>query len=307
MAGKKIAIAGSANMDLIMRVAHFPKPGETLAGKDFTTAHGGKGANQAVAAARLGAQVSFIGSVGNDSFGNQQRKEMENEGINLRYLKTDPALPTGTAIILVADSGENMIILDAGANQALHPEDIHLLKPLFSDVDRLICQLETPLDTVREALELARTYNVFSILDVAPACPLPPDFIAAADLVTPNESEAEILTGIKVDSLDSARAAAERIAGWGARHVVIKLGAKGSYYFGDEEIYAPSFEINAVDTTGAGDAFTAALAVVWGTLSTAEALRFANAAGALAATRPGAQPSMPSLEEVLALAGSLSV
>jgi ribokinase len=299
---KKIAVAGSANMDLVMRVSHFPQPGETLAGKDFSTAHGGKGANQAVAAARLGGQVSFIGAVGNDAFGAQQRQGLAAEGIDLRYLKTDEQGPTGTAIILVADSGENMIILDAGANDAVRPEDISPLGDYFKTMDHLVCQLECPQDTVYEALKLAATAGVFSILDVAPARPLPPEFIAAADLVTPNESEAEILTGIRVDSLESAREAARHILNWGTKHVVIKLGARGSYYLGgEEEHFVPSFEVNAVDTTGAGDAFTAALAVVWGEMPVAEALRFSNAAGALATTRAGAQPSMPSLQEVTSL------
>ena len=303
MKAKKIAVVGSANMDLVMRVKDFPKPGETLAGKDFTTAHGGKGANQAVAAARLGAQVSFIGAVGRDAFGTQQRNGLKAEGIDLRYLKSDETRPTGTAIILVADSGENMIILDAGANQSLRPEDIPPLKGHFEAVDHLVCQLETPHETILEALGLAKSCNCFSILDVAPASPLPPEFTTRADLVTPNESEAEILTGIRVDSLESARKAAETILSWGTRHVVMKLGAKGSYYLGESECFVPSFEVQAVDTTGAGDAFTAALATVWGTLPVADALRFSNAAGALAATVSGAQPSMPALKEVVRLAG----
>lgn len=305
MKQKHIAVVGSANMDLVMRVNDFPQPGETLAGKDFTTAHGGKGANQAVAAARLGAQVSFIGAVGNDAFGAQQIQGLQTEGIDLQHLKRHDSLPTGTAIILVADSGENMIILDAGANQSVQAKDIPALEAHFRTVDRLVCQLEIPHETVLEALKLAKRCNTFSILDVAPASPLPPEFIAQADLVTPNESEAEILTGIRVDSLETARDAAGRILSWGTRHVVMKLGAKGSYYLGADgsECFAPSFEVQAVDTTGAGDAFTAALATVWDQLPVADALRFSNAAGALAATVAGAQPSMPVFNEVARLAG----
>lgn len=296
---KNIVVVGSANMDLVMRVKRFPKAGETLSGKNFMTAHGGKGANQAVAAARLGARVSFVGCVGEDAFGDFQRVGFAREGMDLSYLKIHPDLPTGTAIILVADSGENTIVVDPAANNGLSPEDIARLGACFSMADQVISQLEIPLETVEATLQLARSCGTFSLLDAGPARFLPEEMVAGADLISPNESEAEALTGIRVDSRDTAREAAQRLRDWGAAHVVMKLGSKGCLYLGDEELFVPAFTVDAVDTTGAGDAFTAALAVAWGQVSLPEALRFANAAGALAATVEGAQPSMPTLEAVL--------
>ena len=213
---KNIVVVGSANMDLVMRVKRFPKAGETLSGKNFMTAHGGKGANQAVAAARLGARVSFVGCVGEDAFGDFQRVGFAREGMDLSYLKIHPDLPTGTAIILVADSGENTIVVDPAANNGLSPEDIARLGACFSMADQVISQLEIPLETVEATLQLARSCGTFSLLDAGPARFLPEEMVAGADLISPNESEAEALTGIRVDSRDTAREAAQRLRDWGA-------------------------------------------------------------------------------------------
>lgn len=295
---KRILVVGSANMDLVVRTARLPKAGETLLGGEFMTAFGGKGANQAVAAARLGGAVHFAACLGNDAFGNLHREGLAGENINLDALKIDRDTPTGTAVILLTESGENTIVVAPGANNALLPDDIQALRDLFNTVDVVISQLEIPLDTVETTLRLARECGVFSILDTGPARPLSPATIALADLVSPNESETETLTGIHVDSIESARAAAKHLRDMGAKEVVIKLGKRGCLYLGQEEFYQPAFNIDAVDTTGAGDAFTAALAVAWGKLPVPEILLFANAAGALAAMVAGAQPSMPDFAKV---------
>jgi len=296
MKPKHIVVVGSANMDLIMRVSRLPKPGESLIGSKFMTAHGGKGANQAVAAARLGANVTFVGCVGNDAFGDLQREGFLKEGINVDYLKTSTASPTGTALILLTDSGQNAIVVAPAANHDVLSADIEGLRDLFSQTDMLISQLEIPLDTVMSSFGMARSAGVFSILDAGPAQTVPLGLLVAADLVSPNETEAEALTGIEVNSVDTARHAAARLLEMGVKHVVMKLGEKGCLYLGEEEIYVPAFSIDAVDTTAAGDAFTGALGVAWGSIPLREALQFANAAGALAATVQGAQPSMPTRE-----------
>ena len=298
MESKKIIVVGSANMDLIMRVARLPKPGESLTGKQFMTAHGGKGANQAVAAARLGASVTFVGVVGDDSFGALQREGFIHEGISLDHLKTTTKVPTGAALILLTDSGQNAIMVAPGANYELLPADIAALRATITQADVVITQLEIPLETMDATLRLAQEVQCFSILDVGQARAVAPETLARASIVSPNETEAEALTGIAVTSIDTARSAARKLRDMGVAQVVMKLGAHGCLYYGAEELHVPAFAVTAVDTTAAGDAFTAALGVAWEQMSLDEALRFANAAGALAATVEGAQPSMPHLNAV---------
>jgi ribokinase len=293
MPDRNIIVVGSANIDLVTRVPRSPKPGETLIGLSFMTAMGGKGANQAVAAARLGAHVSFAGCIGDDVFGGQQRQCLAADGIDLGYLKTHPSEPTGTAIILVADEGQNSIVVTPAANYGILPEDIAGMTALFEAADAVLLQLEIPLETVEAALDLARRCGTLSVIDAGPAQPLSPGLMAKADIVSPNETEAEALTGIRVDSVEDAERAAAKLLEMGVRHAVMKLGAHGSLYLGEDRVYVPAFEVSPVDTTAAGDAFTAALAVAWEERPIREALRFANAAGALAATVAGAQPSMP--------------
>jgi len=298
MNATRMVVAGSANIDLVTRVPRSPKPGESLIGKSFATITGGKGANQAVAAARLGTSVAFLGCVGNDAFGELQRQSLREAGVDVSHLKVHPSEPTGTAVILVADEGQNSIVVTPSANYGLVPKDITALESVIAAADVLLLQLEIPLATVEAALDLARRHGVLSILDAGPAQPVSADMVAKADIVSPNETEAEAITGIKVATVDDARAAAERLRAMGAPEVVMKLGANGSLYLGEEEHYAPPFQVNAVDTTAAGDAFTAALGAMWKRVSVAEALRFANATGALAATVAGAQPSMPRRDAV---------
>jgi len=293
-----IVVIGSANIDLVTRVPRSPQPGESLIGRSFATVTGGKGANQALAAARLGASVHFAGCVGDDAFGAQQRRSLSAGGVDVSYLKLHPSEPTGTAVILVADEGQNTIVVTPSANYGLLPEDLTPLRPLIAQADALLLQLEIPLETVEAALDIARSCGTLSILDAGPAQKLSEHLVAKADVISPNETEAEAITGVKISTIDDACTAAERLLEMGAKHAVMKLGLRGALYLGEEEIYIPAFTVRAVDTTAAGDAFTAALAVVWKQMPLPEALRFANAAGALAAMTPGAQPSMPKRESV---------
>lgn len=296
-----LLVVGSANVDLVTRVVEAPVPGQTVMGKSFATITGGKGANQAVGAARLGVPVHFAGCVGDDEFGAMLRNALAADGINLDLLRTDPKAATGTAVILVADSGQNSIVVTPGANASLRPEHVPDLGPVLDVCDAMLVQLETPLDTVAAALDLAREKGVLSILDIGSDQPVSDELLAKADIVSPNESEAEAITGIKVDSVDSARDAAVWLLDHGARSVVLKLGAMGCIFMDREEaMHVPAFPITPVDTTAAGDAFTAALGVSWGHVPPAAALNVANATGALAATKAGAQPSMPTMDEVSA-------
>ena len=290
---RKILVIGSANADLVTRVPRCPKPGESLVGHSFQTLPGGKGANQAVAAARLGAFTRFAGCVGNDALGEMLRGSLSGAGVNLDLLKTHATDATGTAVIFVEDSGQNAIVVTPSANYGITPKDIEALEPVMRECDAVLLQLEIPLETVDAALTLAKQLGVVSILDAGPAQAVSPELLAKAAIVSPNETEAEAITGIAIDTLDDADRAAEKLRAMGAREVVLKLGAYGSLYLGETRVHVPAFSIQPVDTTAAGDAFTAALAVQWGCVPIDEALRFANATGALAATVAGAQPSMP--------------
>jgi ribokinase len=302
MTQARILVVGSANIDLVATVPEVPRPGESLIGRDFKTVCGGKGANQAVAAARLGARTHFAGCVGTDGFGELQRAALTAEGIDLTWLKSAADTPTGTAIIYVADSGQNSIVVIPAANYCIRPDDIAKLAPLFDDLDAVLLQLEIPLETVEATLELARAKNVCSILDAGPAQKVSPDLLALASIVSPNETETEAITGVPVKTLEDAYHAAEALLDFGAQTAVLKLGALGALYAsGCDRVYAPAFKVSPVDTVAAGDAFTAAMAVAWKTGDPAAVLRFANATGALATLKEGAQPSMPTRADVEAL------
>lgn len=299
MARPRVLVIGSANIDLVTRVPHCPKPGESLIGTSFATFPGGKGANQAVAAARLGAHTYFAGCVGNDAFGEMQRAALSADGVDVTHLEVHPEKPTGTAVILVAEQGQNSIVVTPSANLGITPKDVDVLAPLFHDLDAVLLQLEIPLETVEAALDMARRHEVLSILDAGPAQKVPEEIIRKAALVSPNETEAEAITGIPADSLEAAKRAAQALLDLGAAQVVLKLGALGALYMGaDESFHVPAFEVTPVDTVAAGDAFTAALGVVWNVLPPRASIRFANAAGALATTVAGAQPSMPTRHAV---------
>lgn len=299
-----IVVFGSINMDLVVRTPRLPAPGETLTGHTFFTAPGGKGANQAVACARLGALTRMVGRVGNDLFGEQLRISLRSAGVLDDDVLTTPG-PSGVALIAVDDAAENTIVIVPGANGAVSSEDIPRLEQALDGARVLLLQLETPLATVMAAARAARARGVTVILDPAPALPLPDELYALADMLTPNESEAAALTGIPVHDEQSAAAAARALLARGARTVIIKLGARGALVADANGARLwPAFTVTPVDTVAAGDAFNGGLAVA---LSEGrpfeEAIRWGLAAGALSVTKPGAQPSMPDRRELLALLG----
>lgn len=289
-----IAVLGSANMDLVAYVAKAPQPGETVTGREFRTVPGGKGANQAVAAARAGATVSMIGAVGTDAYGTRLRSALEHSGVDTDLLRTVETA-TGTAHIVVDDDGGNSIVVIPGANgtlTALAPGD----EGLIASADALLLQLEVPLDGVLAAAQAARRHGVRTVLTPAPAQQLPPELLAATDLLLPNEHEAAALTGIADDPHAAAGALLSQVP-----EVVITLGSRGSLYAarGAEPVVVPARRVTAVDTTGAGDTFAGTLAVALAEgNSVADALGWASAAAALSVQRTGASASMPYRSEI---------
>lgn len=299
LSSRRILVVGSANIDLVTRVPRIPRPGESVIGHSFATFTGGKGANQAVAAARLGAETYFAGCVGRDAFGEMQRQNLSKEGISLRYLSEHPSEPTGTAVIFVADNGENAIVVTPAANNGVSPDDVKQYERDLRQFDAVLLQLEIPLDTVEAVLVAARHAGVLSVLDAGPAQRVPQRLIELAGIVSPNETEAEAMTGIAVTSIETGRQAAANLIERGAREVVLKMGGGGALYMSaDEWFHVPAFSVKPVDTVAAGDAFTAALALRWGVKPAPEAVRYANAAGALATLTAGAQPAMPTRQAV---------
>jgi ribokinase len=303
---KKVVVVGSSNTDMIIRVTHIPRPGETILGGEFSMAPGGKGANQAVAAVRAGGRVTFVARVGDDVFGARALKDFEADGIDVRFVVKDGQSPSGVALINVADDGENAISVASGANGRLSADDVRKAEAAFNGADLVLIQLETPIKTVRAAAETAKRRGIPVILNPAPARPLDDDLLRTVSILTPNESEAEILTGIKVGTETDAKRAAAALRARGPRLIVITLGEKGGYAAGDEfEGMVPAFKVTPVDTTGAGDVFNGALAVALAEKRPlAEALHFASAAAALSVTKLGAQPSAPTrveIEDFLAL------
>jgi ribokinase len=301
----RIAVVGSINMDLVVRSARLPRPGETIIGRQTEELPGGKGANQAVAAVRLEADVSMIGRVGDDAFGERLRAALRRERIDVSRVVVTPQCASGLAVVAVEDSGENAITVIPGANGRLTPADVRAASHLIGDADVLLLQLEVPLDSVLSAIELAREYDTLVILDPAPAPASFPPQLLSVDVACPNETEAAALTGIAITDLAGARRAAQRLREMGTRHAIITLGRQGAILGGaDGECQEiPSFEVAAIDTTAAGDAFAAALAVRLARgKPISDAVRYACAAGALAASQPGAQPAMPTAGAVAQLA-----
>lgn len=298
---KQIVVVGSTNTDMVVKAARIPAPGETILGGRFLMNPGGKGANQAVAAARLGAEVVFIAKVGDDLFGREAKALFAKENICTDYVLTDPSEPSGVALIMVDAKGENCIAVASGANGTLMPEDIEGVEGVIAQSDMLLMQLETPLETVRYAADVAVNLGVPVILNPAPACELPSDLYDCLEVITPNESEAELLTNIKVTDEASAEAAARVLCDKGVRQVVITMGAKGAYVFdGEDGVMVPAFKVEAVDTTAAGDVFNGALAVaLTEELELEEAVRFASKAASISVTRMGAQASAPRREELV--------
>lgn len=296
----KVVVVGSLNMDLVTRASRLPRAGETLIGQTFSTVPGGKGANQAVASARLGADVSMIGCVGTDAYGTQLREALRVEGIDCQAVSTMDG-SSGVALIVVDDSSQNAIVIVAGSNGELTPASLQAFDSVLQAADVIVCQLEVPMNTVGYALKRGRELGKTVILNPAPAsAPLPAEWYASIDYLIPNESEAGALSGVTVDSIDSAKAAATQLIKAGAGKVIITLGSQGALFTdgqGFEHLLAP--KVRAVDTTAAGDTFVGGFAAALANgKSEAEAIRFGQVAAALSVTRAGAQPSIPTLHDV---------
>ena len=306
-AGRKprIVVLGGINMDLVASTERIPAPGETVFGRSFHTAPGGKGANQAVAAARLGADVRMVGRVGQDEFGPSLIAGMEKEGIDVSGVAVDPRNPSGIAMIILDDSKQNYIIATYGANLASDDRQVRAVEAALDGADALLLQLETPLEVAIESARIARSRDVRVVWDPAPALDMGREAYALCDVLTPNQVEAEFLTGVRVTDTDSARLAARALADAGVSSPVITLGEEGAFYISDgEEGFAPPFEVNVVDTVAAGDAFSAGLAVALAEGSSLpDAVRYGSGAGGLAVSRTGAQEAMPYRHEVDALLG----
>ncbi|HTR39535.1 MAG TPA: ribokinase [Bryobacteraceae bacterium] len=303
-----IVVVGSLNMDFVLAVERLPLPGETILGRNFRTIPGGKGANQAYAAAKLtgnGAVVRMLGRVGADWFGAALKENLASAGVDIGAVLETTGETTGVACIQVDDAGENAITVAPGANNTLSSADVDSQRWALADARCVLLQLEVPLETVTAGLREARRAGAICILDPAPARALPKEILELVDIATPNESEAFLLAGLPQSRLDAAGAVAlgQRIKELGPRSVVVTLGKQGCVYCGPDRTFAvPGFRVAAVDSTAAGDTFNAALAVALSEGAEMElALRFANAAAAISVTRPGAQTSAPSRAEVDAL------
>lgn len=300
MNSKKLIVLGSVNIDHILNVNEFPKPGETLTGTHYKIAYGGKGANQAVAAGRLGANVQFIAAVGNDDLGKNFKKQLQSDHIDTRSVAVIDQENTGVALILVNQEGENQIAIYAGANAAVTPEYLDQFADDITKADAILMQLETPLATVEQAAKLAKQNNTQVILNPAPAQKLSDELLAHVDIITPNETEAEFLTGIKIITEQDAQQAAQLLHDKGIHTVIITLGSKGAWVnHAQNGVIVPGFRVNAVDTIGAGDTFNGMLvtALLEGK-DLKQAVYYAHAAGALSVTKAGAQTSVPTRKDV---------
>ncbi|MGL5389007.1 MAG: ribokinase [Enterobacterales bacterium] len=296
----KLVVLGSINADHILNIKQFPQPGETVIGQQYKVAFGGKGANQAVAAGRSGADIAFIACVGADDIGERIRQQLASDRIDTQPIEAIADNTTGVALIFVNAEGENVIGIDAGANAAVTPDYLNRYQQKIIDADALLMQLESPLETVIAAAKLAKQHQTQVILNPAPACELPDELLAMIDMITPNETEAQRLTGVAVNNDADAERAANILHGKGIGCVIITLGSRGVWLSENGKgKLVPGFKVKAVDTIAAGDTFNGALvtALLEGKVMS-DAVRFAHAAAAIAVTRPGAQPSVPWREEI---------
>ena len=298
-----VVVLGGINMDLVATSARMPEVGETIFGRSFHTAPGGKGANQAVAAARLGAEVRMVGRVGDDQFGPTLLEGMRSEDIDVSGVSIDPVNPSGVALILLDDQAQNIIVAVYGANMACDEQEVLSVRDALKGADVLLLQLEVPLPVALRAAGLARELGVTVVWDPAPALDMGQDAYRLCDVLTPNQIEAEFLTGIAVTDPDSAERAAKALVDQGAPAAVAKLGEGGAFFLAaDESGFVPAFDVNAVDSVAAGDAFAAGLGVALAEGQPfRDAVMFGSAVGALAVTKSGAQEAMPYRHEVDAL------
>ena len=296
----RVCVVGSLNMDLVVHVPHLPRIGETVSGGTFSTFPGGKGANQAVAAARLGAGVAMVGRVGSDAFGRQLVEGLAQDRIDATHVRTDPEAPTGVAFIGVDGEGRNMIMVAPGANQRVRPADADAAEDAIAGARVLLLQLEVPVDAALRAAAIAKAAGALVCLDPAPAAPLPDALYHCVDVINPNELEAQTLTGVEIRSIADAEHAAALLRERGPQIVVVKMGARGAFYLTpNDRAHVPAVSTRAVDTTAAGDAFAAGLGVALGEGRTAaDAVAFATHVAGIKVTRMGAQTAMPTRREV---------
>ncbi|EIW13488.1 Ribokinase [Lactiplantibacillus pentosus KCA1] len=302
----KVTVLGSLNVDSILRFNRFPKPGETLPLTGKSVAGGGKGANQAIAAARAGAQTTFIGKVGQDQEGDFMVQQLTDSGVDDRFVQHSDAAATGSAFILLDASSENRILIDGGTNQLVTAEDVEQAQSVIADSTFLIAQFETPIVATQRGFELARAAKQKTILNPAPATDaVPAELLAVTDLIVPNETETETLTGVHITDEASMVTGAQKLQALGVANVIITVGSKGAFWMrGAEHGFVQAFKVEAVDTTAAGDTFIGALSSVLQPdfSNLAEAVRFANRASSLAVQKLGAQPSIPTQAEIAAAA-----
>lgn len=300
----KIIVVGSSNTDMVLKVPRIPAPGETILGSDFFVIPGGKGANQAVAAARSGAKVTFVACVADDNFGTQSIENYRKDGIETRYIKVQSGTHSGVALINVSDDGENSISVASGANSHLLPEDIATYSDAFNESGIVLAQLETPLNTIEAVAEKAHALGIPFILNPAPAAMLSDNILKKVSILTPNETEAALLTGRKEVKDNEIHSMAEELLGKGVKTVIITLGSKGVFLCNENHREViPGYKVKAVDTTAAGDVFNGVLAsAVAAGKPIKQAIDHAQKAAAISVTRLGAQPSAPTLDEIVSYA-----
>lgn len=296
---KNICVIGSLNMDLVVNVDTMPKPGQTIIGSNFKEVPGGKGANQAVAMARLNGNVTMIGKVGEDGFGQTLINSLKNDKVDTTYIQTAKGA-TGVALITVDKNAQNSIVVSPGANFEVKEDDIDNNIEAIKNSDIVVLQLETPLDTIKYALNKAKELNKYTILNPAPAVKLDDEIIKNIDLLTPNETELEIISGVSIETEEDIQKASQIMIEKGVKELIVTLGSKGSLYINKEKsMFKKAYKVEAVDTTAAGDSYTGALAVALSQdKGMEEAMDFASKVGALSVLKEGAQSSLPTLEDV---------
>lgn len=301
----KICVLGSMNMDLVMKIKDMPKSGETILSKSYEKIPGGKGANQAVAAKRSGAHVSMIAKIGKDDYGRELRDKLKDDDINIDYVFEDTSNATGTAMIMVADSGNNSIIVNAGSNMTINEKEIDSTTDRIKESDILIAQFETPEEMTLRAFKIAKENNKITILNPAPAKKIDDELLNVTDIIVPNETEAEVLTNVTVENIEDAKKAAKVFMDKGVKFVIITMGSKGAAVIGKDFCeLIPAYKVNAIDTTAAGDSFIGGLSTKLNANEITKenilkAVKFGNMVSSIAVQREGAQPSIPYKEEVI--------